>query len=110
MLVPFEFDDQPVDYLKKEQFLKRTVFDIYENKYTVLDIIKFLSIVQGGVHYGIKNSTNYKDFYDLLREFDSRFTFEYLPVAEQSIKSIYMVVLKALTPILREIEVRYNSD
>lgn len=81
--------------VNKDQLLKRQIMIINGEAVTVLDLIKFLSNVQGGVHAGrpenIKETT--------LQEAQKYLGIGGLPAGIRSILSISRVVVKGLEPL-----------
>ena len=81
--------------VNKDQLLKRQIMIINGETITVLDLIKFLNNVQGGVHAGrpenIKETT--------LQEAQKYLGIGGLPAGIRSILSISRVVIKGLEPL-----------
>lgn len=86
--------------VNKDQLLKRKLMVIKGETITVLDLIKFLSNVQGAVHVG--KPKNFKE--NILREVQKYFGIGGLPAGIRSILSISRVVLKGLEPLKSPIE------
>ena len=85
---------KPVE-VNKDQLLRRQIMIINGEMITVLDLIKFLSNVQGGVHAGkpenIKEAT--------LKEAQRYLGIGGLPAGIRSILSISRVIIKGLEPL-----------
>lgn len=81
--------------VNKDQLLKRQIMIINGQIIMVLDLIKFLSHVQGGIHAG--EPTNSKE--TTLKEVQKYLGIGGLPAGIRSILSISRVVLKGLKPL-----------
>lgn len=85
---------KPVE-VNKDQLLKRQIMIINGQIITVLDLIKFLSNVQGGIHAG--QPMNSKE--TTLKEVQKYLGIGGLPAGIRSILSISRVILKGLEPL-----------
>jgi len=86
--------------VSRDQLLERQLMIINGEIITVLDLIKFLSNVQGAVHVGKpKNSKE-----NVLREIQKYFSIGGLPAGIRSILSVSRVVLKGLEPLKSSID------
>lgn len=85
--------------LDKDGMLKRPVLIINGAVITVLDLIKFLSHVQGAVHSGNPKEVKEK----ILKEAESALTVGGMPAGIRTVCAIGRVVLKGLYPLSQEI-------
>lgn len=85
--------------LGKDKMLKRPVLIINGAIITVLDLIKFLSNVQGAVHLGNPRET--KD--EVLEQVEETLTVGGVPAGIRTICAIGRVVLKGLDPLSQEV-------
>lgn len=90
--------------VNKDGLLKRSVILINSKLITVLDLIKFLSHVQGAVHSGSPKDDKDK----LLKNAEKNLTVGGMPAGLRSIKAIGRVVLKGLDPLRRELSQNQN--
>jgi hypothetical protein len=81
--------------VNKDQLLKRRIMIINRQTITVLDLIKFLSHVQGGIHVGKPTSSEEVN----LKEIQKYLGIGGLPAGIRSILSISRVILKGLEPL-----------
>lgn len=83
----------------KDEMLKRVVLIINGATITVLDLIKFLSHVQGAVHSGNPKVTKE----EILKEAEETLTVGGMPAGIRTICAIGRVVLKGLDPLNQKV-------
>ena len=86
--------------VKRDQLLKRTIMLYRGETIKVLDLIKFISNVQGAIHTGKVK----KDKEEVLKEMQSYFSIGGLPAGVRILTAISRVVLKGLEPLRESIK------
>ena len=105
LINPSHNDDQYIEHLKRDAFLKYPVINYSGFDFTVLDIIKISAHVYGGVHSG--KIEDQKDYY--LDSANKTLSYsDGLNCAIKALGDIAIITIDAIKPLVDAIKAKYN--